>query len=76
MYKKVLMRFFVLALLLGCLGIMSFGPGMVQAKDKDCIHDCKLAYDFCVAHCPDDVCVHNCKLAYDHCVACCNDRCD
>ena len=74
MYQKVLMRFFVLVVLSGCLAFASsFGANNVSANT--CQEDCKHTYETCVSGCPSEACVSACKSAYVHCLACCDIAC-
>lgn len=70
--RKLLSRFFVLAVLLGSLGLFSANALVPPPCPENCHTNCKSAYDTCVAGCPNDPCITNCKSAFDACWAYCN----
>jgi hypothetical protein len=73
--KKLLSRFLVLAVLLGCLGsvsVLNSQARVIPPCPENCRTDCKDAYLACVAGCTDDPCITDCKDGLIACYAYCD----
>ena len=72
--RKLMSRYLVLAMLIGCLGLISAVEFKADPPcPENCHTTCKSQFEACVAACPDDgPCVTACKSAFDACWAYCN----
>ena len=74
--KKVISRYFVLALLLGCLGLLSVVDSRVRANPpcpQNCHNNCRADFDACVCACNGDPnCEEGCAKTRNTCLEYCD----
>jgi len=73
--RKLLSRFFVLAVLLGCLSLFSTMNSQAKAIPpcpENCHADCHALENACIAGCPSEACVNKCIAKYASCFAYCD----
>jgi hypothetical protein len=73
--KKLMSRFSVLAVLLGCLGLITVLDFRVNADPycpEFCHQNCHAAYYECVLGCDDEDCVRKCDSQHNACIGYCN----
>lgn len=74
--KKIMSRYLILAVLLGCLGFISTANFRVRANPPcplNCHNNCRADYDICFAGCCGDPnCEEGCAKTRNQCLAYCD----